>query len=63
MRAVRMQVGWPSFLPTSEQQIFARNVHNLKQKQLKVMLSGGQLPLRDGVEQVCAMGSAGVKMP
>eukprot|EP00878_Enallax_costatus_P006445 GHUV01006757.1.p1 GENE.GHUV01006757.1~~GHUV01006757.1.p1 ORF type:complete len:352 (+),score=73.34 GHUV01006757.1:1317-2372(+) len=57
-------VGWPTFLPTNEQSIFAGKVHELKQKQLRKMLDKGQLPLRDGVKQVLrdAAAAAGTKI-
>ncbi|WIA15531.1 hypothetical protein OEZ85_002165 [Tetradesmus obliquus] len=45
-------VGWPTFLPTAEQAMFAGKVHQLKQKEMRKMLQQGLLPLRDGILQV-----------
>ncbi|KAF6266342.1 hypothetical protein COO60DRAFT_447975 [Scenedesmus sp. NREL 46B-D3] len=45
-------VGWPTFLPTAEQAVFAGKVHQLKQKEMREMLQLGLLPLRDGILQV-----------
>jgi hypothetical protein len=45
-------VGWPTFLPTSEQGVFAAKVYQLKQQQMKKLVEQGAIPLRDGVVQV-----------
>lgn len=45
-------VGWPTFLPTSEQDMFAAKVYKLKQQQMKKLIAAGAIPLRDGVVQV-----------
>lgn len=45
-------VGWPTFLPTGEQEVFAHKVHALKQEQLRRMLAKGEVPPREDVGQV-----------
>lgn len=45
-------VGWPTFLPTNEQDAFAAKVYQLKQQQMKKLIAEGAIPLRDGVVQV-----------
>jgi hypothetical protein len=45
-------VGWPTFLPTNEQDVFAAKVYQLKQQQMKKLIAEGAIPLRDGVVQV-----------
>lgn len=52
MRAYYNCVGWPTFLPTAEQDVFAAKVYSLKQQQMKKLVQAGKVPLRDGVAQV-----------
>lgn len=52
MRVYYDCVGWPTFLPTNEQDMFAAKVYQLKQQQMKKLIAEGAIPLRDGVVQV-----------
>lgn len=52
MRVYYNCVGWPTFLPTNEQESFVSRVYTLKQQQMKQLIQDGAIPLRDGVEQV-----------
>lgn len=54
MRVYYNCVGWPTFLPTSDQEVFAAKVYQLKQQQMKKLVQQGGIPLRDGVVQVGA---------
>jgi hypothetical protein len=52
VRAYFSRVGWPTFLPTNEQDLFTRKVHELKQTQLEDMVKQGSIPLRADVDRV-----------
>lgn len=52
MRVYYNCVGWPTFLPTNEQDAFAARVYQLKQQQMKRLIRETGIPLRDGVAQV-----------
>lgn len=53
-------VGWPTFLPSNEQDAFAGKVYQLKQQQMKKLIQEGGIPLRDGVTQVGGQAKRGV---
>jgi len=42
-------VGWPTMLATTDRQAFARRVHELKRKHLRLLAEAGEIPLRKGV--------------
>jgi len=42
-------VGWPTMLATTDRQPFARRVHELKRKHLRLLAENGEIPLRKGV--------------
>lgn len=42
-------VGWPTMLATSDRQAFAKRVHELKKKHLRLLAEHGEIPLRKGV--------------
>lgn len=46
-------------LPTSDQEAFARNVHEAKKAAFKKMVEGDKVPLRAGVQQVGQRGAGG----
>jgi hypothetical protein len=52
VKAYFSRVGWPTFLPTNEQDLFTRKVHELKQSQLDNMVKQGSIPLRADVDRV-----------
>lgn len=52
VRAYYNCVGWPTFLPSNEQEAFAGKVYSIKQQQMKLLIKQASIPLRDGVVQV-----------
>jgi hypothetical protein len=52
VRAYFSRVGWPTFLPTKEEDIFTRKVHELKQVQLKKLIQKRKVPPREDVDKV-----------
>jgi len=52
VRTFFSRVGWPTFLPTKEEDLFTRKVHQLKQEQLKKLIQKRKVPPRQDVDKV-----------
>ena len=52
VRTFFSRVGWPTFLPTKEEDLFTRKVHQLKQEQLKKLIKKRKVPPRQDVDKV-----------
>ena len=47
-KAMFVQVGWPTAIPTKEHRQFVYKLHALKQEALKRMVEAGAIPIRPG---------------
>lgn len=57
-------VGWPTMLATADRGPFAKRVHELKKKHLRLLAENGEIPLRKGVIDLVdeALGSGMVRV-
>jgi len=56
-------IGWPTFIPTGEEMVFAGKVHERKLMRMEGMIEADEIPLRDGaLELVTQATQAGAKV-